>query len=54
MHSRTLGNSGAVVSTFALGTMTFGAEADEVTSHAILGDYVAAAVFVKVVEAKGS
>ena len=42
MHHRTLGNSGAVVSTFALGTMTFGAEADEVTSHAILDDYVAA------------
>src|SRR5664280_515113 len=42
MHYRTLGNSGAVVSTFALGTMTFGAEADEVTSHAILDDYVAA------------
>ncbi|HEX7397705.1 MAG TPA: aldo/keto reductase [Propionibacteriaceae bacterium] len=42
MHYRTLGNSGAVVSTFALGTMTFGAEADEATSHAILGDYLAA------------
>jgi aryl-alcohol dehydrogenase-like predicted oxidoreductase len=42
MHYRTLGNSGAVVSTFALGTMTFGAEADEDTSHAILDDYVAA------------
>jgi aryl-alcohol dehydrogenase-like predicted oxidoreductase len=42
MHYRTLGNSGAVVSAFALGTMTFGAEADEVTSHAILDDYVAA------------
>ena len=42
MHYRTLGNSGAVVSTYALGTMTFGAEADEVTSHAILNDYVAA------------
>ena len=42
MQYRTLGNSGAVVSTFALGTMTFGAEADEVTSHAILDDYVAA------------
>ena len=40
MHYRTLGNSGAVVSTFALGTMTFGAEADEATSHAILGDYL--------------
>jgi aryl-alcohol dehydrogenase-like predicted oxidoreductase len=42
MHYRTLGNSGAVVSTLALGTMTFGAEADEATSHAILGDYVEA------------
>jgi aryl-alcohol dehydrogenase-like predicted oxidoreductase len=42
MHHRTLGNSGAVVSTYALGTMTFGAEADEATSHAILNDYVAA------------
>ena len=42
MHYRTLGNSGTVVSTYALGTMTFGDEADEVTSHAILNDYVAA------------
>src|SRR5450756_2099082 len=42
MHYRTLGNSGAVVSSYALGTMTFGAEADETTSHAILDDYVAA------------
>jgi aryl-alcohol dehydrogenase-like predicted oxidoreductase len=42
MHYRTLGNSGAVVSTYALGTMTFGAEADEATSQAILDDYVAA------------
>jgi aryl-alcohol dehydrogenase-like predicted oxidoreductase len=33
---RTLGNSGAVVSSYALGTMTFGAEATEETSHAIL------------------
>ncbi|CAN5345058.1 aldo/keto reductase [soil metagenome] len=41
MRYRTLGNSGAIVSTFALGTMTFGAEADEATSHAILDDYVA-------------
>src|SRR5665647_363866 len=40
MHYRTLGNSGAVVTTFSLGTMTFGASADEATSHAILGDYV--------------
>jgi aryl-alcohol dehydrogenase-like predicted oxidoreductase len=42
MQYRTLGNSGAVVSDYALGTMTFGAEATEETSHAILDDYVAA------------
>jgi aryl-alcohol dehydrogenase-like predicted oxidoreductase len=42
MHYRTLGNSGTVVSTYALGTMTFGAEADEAASHAILGAYVGA------------
>lgn len=42
MRYRTLGHSGAVVSTYALGTMTFGNEADESTSHAILDDYVAA------------
>ncbi|MCZ2404167.1 aldo/keto reductase [Paenarthrobacter sp. Z7-10] len=42
MEYRTLGNSGAVVSAFALGTMTFGAEADEKDSHAILNDYAAA------------
>lgn len=42
MQYRTLGNSGAVVSNYALGTMTFGAEATEETSHAILDDYVAA------------
>ena len=29
MQYRTLGNSGAVVSNYALGTMTFGAEATE-------------------------
>ncbi|HYI34730.1 MAG TPA: aldo/keto reductase [Glaciibacter sp.] len=39
---RTLGRSGAVVFAQALGTMTFGAEADEVTSHAILDAYTAA------------
>ncbi|WP_154794421.1 aldo/keto reductase [Occultella kanbiaonis] len=39
---RTLGRSGAAVSTQALGTMTFGAEADEATSHALLDAYVAA------------
>ena len=42
MDYRTLGNSGAVVSTYALGTMTFGAEATEETSHTILDDYFAA------------
>lgn len=42
MNYRTLGNSGVIVSTYALGTMTFGAEADEATSHAILDDYVEA------------
>ena len=42
MRYRTLGNSGAVVSTYALGTMTFGAEADAATSHALLDAYVAA------------
>lgn len=42
MQYRTLGNSGAVVSNYALGTMTFGAEATEDTSHAILDSYVAA------------
>ncbi|GAP57180.1 uncharacterized oxidoreductase YrpG [Arthrobacter sp. Hiyo6] len=42
MDYRTLGNSGAVVSSYALGTMTFGAEATEEASHAILDDYVAA------------
>ncbi len=42
MRYRTLGNSGVIVSTYALGTMTFGAEADEATAHAILDHYVAA------------
>ncbi|TLM72641.1 aldo/keto reductase [Pseudarthrobacter sp. NamB4] len=42
MEYRTLGNSGAVVSNYALGTMTFGAEATEEASHAILDDYFAA------------
>lgn len=36
MEYRTLGRGGTVVSAQALGTMTFGAEADEVTSHRIL------------------
>ena len=42
MEYRVLGNSGTVVSNYALGTMTFGAEADEAASHAILDGYVAA------------
>jgi aryl-alcohol dehydrogenase-like predicted oxidoreductase len=42
MKFTTLGSTGTIVSTFALGTMTFGAEADEVTSHALLDTYVAA------------
>jgi aryl-alcohol dehydrogenase (NADP+) len=40
MDVRNLGNSGTIVSEFALGTMTFGAEADEATSHAILERYL--------------
>ncbi|KNC18938.1 dehydratase [Arthrobacter sp. RIT-PI-e] len=42
MEYRKLGNSGTSVSHLALGTMTFGAEADEAASHAILSDYAAA------------
>ena len=42
MEYRKLGNSGTVVSACCLGTMTFGAEADEATSHAILDAYAAA------------
>jgi len=42
MQHRPLGNSGTIVSTFALGTMTFGAEADEPASHALLDTYVEA------------
>lgn len=41
MDYRTLGASGAVVSAYALGTMTFGAEATEEQSHAILDAYLA-------------
>ncbi len=40
MEYRTLGRSGAVVSAQALGTMTFGAEADEATSGSILSAFV--------------
>jgi aryl-alcohol dehydrogenase-like predicted oxidoreductase len=41
MDYRKLGNSGAVVTAYCIGTMTFGAESDEPTSHAILDDYFA-------------
>ena len=40
MQYRTLGRSGTVVSTQALGTMTFGAEADEATSGQIMTAFV--------------
>lgn len=36
MKTRRLGRSGLVVSEICMGTMTFGAQADETTSHAIL------------------
>lgn len=39
MQHRTLGHSGAIVSSFALGTMTFGAEATQEMSHDILDSY---------------
>lgn len=42
MQYRKLGNSGAVVSNYCLGTMTFGAESDEATSFRLMDDYVAA------------
>jgi aryl-alcohol dehydrogenase-like predicted oxidoreductase len=42
MDYRRLGNSGAVVSSYCLGTMTFGAESDETMSHSLLDDYAAA------------
>ncbi len=42
MEYRTLGASGCVVSTLALGTMTFGAETDEVGAHAQLDRFVEA------------
>lgn len=42
MEYRKLGPSGAIVSAYCLGTMTFGAEADEATSHQLLDDYFAA------------
>src|SRR5918994_6550420 len=42
MRYRTLGRSGTVVSAQCLGTMTFGAEADEETSGAIMTAFVEA------------
>ncbi len=39
MDYRKLGPSGTIVSPYCLGTMTFGAEADEATSHKILDSY---------------
>ena len=42
MEYRTLGSSGCVVSTFTLGTMTFGNETDEAGAHAQLDAFVAA------------
>jgi len=41
MDYRKLGHSGAVVTAYCLGTMTFGAEADEAASHRLLDDYFA-------------
>ncbi len=40
VHYRTLGGSGCAVSTYALGTMTFGNETDEPDSHAQLDRFV--------------
>lgn len=42
MEYRTLGRSGTAVSTYALGTMTFGAESDEATAHEQLDLFLAA------------
>lgn len=42
MDYRKLGASGTVVSAYCLGTMTFGAEADEPASHRLLDTYFAA------------
>lgn len=42
MDYRKLGNSGAVVSAYCLGTMTFGSESDEATAFRLMDDYVAA------------
>ncbi|WP_375450064.1 aldo/keto reductase [uncultured Devosia sp.] len=42
MEYRKLGPSGAIVTPYCLGTMTFGAESDEATSGQMMDDYVAA------------
>jgi aryl-alcohol dehydrogenase-like predicted oxidoreductase len=42
MQLRRLGNSGTIVTAWCLGTMTFGAEADEATSHALMDTYARA------------
>ena len=42
MEYRTLGGSGCAVSTYALGTMTFGAETEEAEAHAQLDAFVEA------------
>ena len=42
MELRRLGNSGTIVSAWCLGTMTFGSEADEATSFALMDTYVKA------------
>jgi aryl-alcohol dehydrogenase-like predicted oxidoreductase len=42
MDLRPLGATGTAVSAYALGTMTFGAEADEAASHAMLDRYLEA------------
>jgi len=42
METRLLGHSGTIVSNYAMGTMTFGNETDEKTSHRMLEDYLAA------------
>ena len=41
MDYRKLGSSGTIVTAYCLGTMTFGAEADETASHKLLDDYFA-------------
>ena len=42
MELRRLGNSGTIVTAWCLGTMTFGAEADEATSFALMDAYTQA------------